>query len=57
MTPRHIREHRRLLASALLVGSTLAAAPYAAQGPCDIYKAGGTPCVAAHSTVRALFGD
>jgi hypothetical protein len=23
--------------------------------PCDIYKAGGTPCVAAHSTVRALF--
>ncbi|HVY29555.1 MAG TPA: arabinofuranosidase catalytic domain-containing protein [Polyangiaceae bacterium] len=25
-------------------------------GPCDIYKAGGTPCVAAHSTVRALFG-
>lgn len=27
----------------------------AADGPCDIYKAGGTPCVAAHSTVRALF--
>ena len=25
-------------------------------GPCDIYKAGGTPCVAAHSTVRAMFG-
>jgi non-reducing end alpha-L-arabinofuranosidase len=24
--------------------------------PCDIYAAGGTPCVAAHSTVRALFG-
>jgi hypothetical protein len=24
--------------------------------PCDIYKGGGTPCVAAHSTVRALFG-
>lgn len=24
--------------------------------PCDIYLAGGTPCVAAHSTVRALFG-
>ena len=23
--------------------------------PCDIYKAGGNPCVAAHSTVRALF--
>jgi len=25
-------------------------------GPCDIYEAGNTPCVAAHSTVRALFG-
>ena len=28
---------------------------YAAQCPCDIYAAGGTPCVAAHSTVRALY--
>ena len=25
-------------------------------GPCDIYKQAGNPCVAAHSTVRALFG-
>ena len=25
-------------------------------GPCDIYEAGGTPCVAAHSLVRALYG-
>ena len=25
-------------------------------GPCDIYAAANTPCVAAHSTVRALFG-
>src|SRR5689334_17483047 len=24
------------------------------QGPCDIYGAAGTPCVAAHSTTRAL---
>jgi hypothetical protein len=24
-------------------------------GPCDIYGSGGTPCVAAHSTVRALY--
>ncbi|KAJ7435414.1 alpha-L-arabinofuranosidase [Mycena latifolia] len=24
-------------------------------GPCDIYASGGTPCVAAHSTTRALF--
>jgi Alpha-L-arabinofuranosidase B, catalytic/Ricin-type beta-trefoil lectin domain-like len=25
------------------------------RGPCDIYQSGGTPCVAAHSTVRALY--
>jgi non-reducing end alpha-L-arabinofuranosidase len=25
--------------------------------PCDIYASGGAPCVAAHSTVRALYGD
>jgi non-reducing end alpha-L-arabinofuranosidase len=25
--------------------------------PCDIYEAGGTPCVAAHSMVRALYGS
>ncbi|KAI1072037.1 hypothetical protein LB507_005375 [Fusarium sp. FIESC RH6] len=24
-------------------------------GPCDIYKSGNTPCIAAHSTTRALF--
>jgi non-reducing end alpha-L-arabinofuranosidase len=24
-------------------------------GPCDIYASGGTPCIAAHSTTRALF--
>jgi hypothetical protein len=29
--------------------------PVTANLPCDIYAAGGTPCVAAHSTVRALF--
>jgi hypothetical protein len=25
-------------------------------GPCDLYAAGNTPCVAAHSTARALYG-
>src|SRR5262245_54679910 len=35
-----------------LPGTALAAGP----GPCDIYASGGTPCVAAHSTTRALFG-
>src|ERR1043166_3523350 len=29
----------------------------ATQGPCDIYAAGGTPCVAAHSTTRALYAS
>src|SRR5665213_628124 len=26
-------------------------------GPCDIYATGGTPCVAAHSTTRALYAS
>jgi len=40
-----------------LVGTAMAggSAQAASQGPCDIYAAGGTPCVAAHSTTRALF--
>ena len=25
--------------------------------PCDIFAAGKTPCVAAHSTVRAMYGS
>ncbi len=29
--------------------------PPPGSGPCDIYAAAGTPCVAAHSTVRALY--
>ena len=33
-----------------------AAAALAAEGPCDITGAAGQPCVAAHSTVRALYG-
>ena len=27
------------------------------QGPCDIYKAAGTPCVAAHSVTRSLYSN
>lgn len=34
---------------AFIMGSMVAA------GPCDIYATGGTPCVAAHSTTRALY--
>lgn len=35
------------------VGSMVAAQSL----PCDIYESGGTPCVAAHSTTRALYAD
>jgi hypothetical protein len=46
-------------AAVTLAGTAVAAgapsASAAAQGPCDIYAAGGTPCVAAHSTTRALY--
>jgi hypothetical protein len=38
-----------------MVGVSLNASA-AGTGPCDIYASGGTPCVAAHSTVRALYG-
>ena len=34
-----------------------AAISSAATGPCDLYQTGNTPCVAAHSTTRALFGS
>ncbi|GII25992.1 arabinofuranosidase catalytic domain-containing protein [Planosporangium mesophilum] len=44
-----------VVVAGLLVG--VDAAEAAAQGPCDIYAAGGTPCVAAHSTTRALYGS
>jgi hypothetical protein len=43
---------------ALAVGfaaETTSVSHAAASGACDIYASGGTPCVAAHSTTRALF--
>ncbi|CCK26018.1 putative alpha-N-arabinofuranosidase B [Streptomyces davaonensis JCM 4913] len=39
-----------------LLTATASPSHAATQGPCDIYAAGGTPCVAAHSTTRALYG-
>jgi non-reducing end alpha-L-arabinofuranosidase len=53
---------RRLLSLVLVagagiyVGSFAQPASAAGTGPCDIYASGGTPCVAAHSTTRALYG-
>ncbi|KDR82073.1 hypothetical protein GALMADRAFT_90610 [Galerina marginata CBS 339.88] len=40
---------------ALSLGFLLAMGTLVAAGPCDIYASGGTPCVAAHSTTRALY--
>uniref|UniRef100_UPI002D21E232 arabinofuranosidase catalytic domain-containing protein n=1 Tax=Streptomyces sp. NRRL F-5123 TaxID=1463856 RepID=UPI002D21E232 len=44
------------VAAGVLTG-TAAPSHAATQQPCDIYASGGTPCVAAHSTVRALYGS
>src|SRR5579884_731620 len=47
-------------AAALGVGvftGTAQTSQAAASGPCDIYASGGTPCVAAHSTTRALYAS
>jgi non-reducing end alpha-L-arabinofuranosidase len=60
-----MRTRLRWLASAAVAAAAVAAttvtwsppASAAGPGPCDIYASGGTPCVAAHSTVRALFGS
>ncbi|MCU7726369.1 alpha-L-arabinofuranosidase B [Actinoplanes sp. KI2] len=57
------RSRRALLAVAatgvLVAGlfSAAGSAQAATTGPCDIYASGGTPCVAAHSTTRALYGS
>jgi non-reducing end alpha-L-arabinofuranosidase len=58
-----MRRPRSLLSTlgaalALVLGLLALPAPAnaAASLPCDIYGAAGTPCVAAHSTTRALFG-
>ena len=57
-----VRRAALLLGAALTlaVGALVAAgAPPAAAAslPCDIYASGGTPCVAAHSTTRALYAS
>src|SRR5262245_12877380 len=55
-----------LILTLALVGTTLAIAtqnagrgtpPARPQGPCDIYEAAAAPCVAAHSTTRALYAS
>src|SRR6476619_4975258 len=40
---------------AMQTGAGRSAAPPRPKGPCDVYAAAGDPCVAAHSTTRALY--
>ena len=46
-----------VLLGALSVAVVAVPAAQAASLPCDIYGSAGTPCVAAHSTVRALYAS
>ena len=46
-----------VLLSALSVAVVAVPAAQAASLPCDIYASAGTPCVAAHSTTRALYAS
>ncbi len=53
-TRNHFVRMLTLIGAAIALATPAAAAPARPQGPCDIYAAAGTPCVAAHSTTRAL---
>ena len=44
-------------ATATVARAARQVSPPRPQGPCDIYAAGGTPCVAAYSTTRALYAS
>jgi len=45
------------LQSTILAGRGANVPPPRPEGPCDIYAAAGCPCVAAHSTTRALYAS
>src|ERR1700728_4649429 len=45
------------IGAALMTATPAADAPRRPQGPCDIYAAASDPCVAAHSTTRALYAS
>jgi hypothetical protein len=46
-----------VLAGAAMMTAQQGGAPARPQGPCDIYAAASKPCVAAHSTTRALYAS
>jgi hypothetical protein len=52
-----ITKQASVSAVAMILVAGIWQAGRAATGPCDIYQAAGNPCVAAHSTVRALYGS
>lgn len=56
---RYFHDAMRFKATCMVIIGICAAYQKISAGPCpcDIYAAGGTPCVAAHSTVRALYGS
>ncbi len=43
------------VAAALAAAASSEGIPSRPEGPCDVYAAGGAPCVAAHSSTRALY--
>ena len=45
------------LTMAQQAGTAAGVVPPRPQGPCDVYAAAGTPCVAAHSSTRALYAS
>ncbi|RLL96994.1 hypothetical protein CFD26_104008 [Aspergillus turcosus] len=47
----------RLQRASVLALGLVATGSLVTAGPCDIYSSGGTPCVAAHSTTRALYSS
>ncbi len=46
-----------LVGAVLTMAAPAGEAPPRPKGPCDIYAAAGDPCVAAHSTTRALYAS
>src|SRR6266545_2902261 len=46
-----------LIGALLTMAAPAGQAPPRPKGPCDIYAATGAPCVAAHSTTRALYAS
>src|SRR5262245_55757134 len=49
------KAHLLVAATVALIAGVMGRPGTALAAPCDIYASGGTPCVAAHSTTRAMF--